>query len=102
MEWDQYSLSQLQETFYQQSLPAVKEKLKFTLTITPYMCRSGVADCYLFHIKGDIFAELYGKHREGLLQRNIRVDQRNTPTNRSIEATCVGADSKTSSTLTTA
>jgi AIPR protein len=35
----------------------------------------------------------YSKHGEGLLQRNIRVDQRDTATNRSIEATCTGDDS---------
>jgi hypothetical protein len=29
-----------------------------------------------------------------LLQRNIRVDQRDTATNRSIEGTCTGGDSK--------
>jgi hypothetical protein len=94
VEWGEESLSQLQERFYQQSLPAVKETIKFNLSTTPYMCRSGVADCYLFHVKGGILADLYEKYKEGLLQRNIRVDQRDTPTNRSIEATCVGDDSK--------
>src|SRR6266480_5019250 len=58
------------------------------------MLRSGIADCYLFHVSGQILAELYEKHGEGLLQRNIRVDQRETATNRSIEATCTGDDSK--------
>ncbi|MET0442596.1 MAG: AIPR family protein, partial [Casimicrobiaceae bacterium] len=38
-------------------------------------------------------AKLYEAHGEGLLQRNIRVDQRDTATNRSIEATCTGPDS---------
>jgi hypothetical protein len=50
--WDEQPLSQLQEAFYQQSLPAVKDTIKFSLSTTPYMCRSGVADCYLFHVKG--------------------------------------------------
>jgi hypothetical protein len=94
VEWSEESLGQLQEIFYQQSLPAVKESIRFSLSSTPYMCRSGVADCYLFHVNGTILASLYSKYKEGLLQRNIRVDQRDTPTNRSIEATCVGDDSK--------
>lgn len=90
--WDAIPLDRLQELFYQQSLPAVKEPIRFKIP-TPYMLRSGVADCYLFHLSGRDLATLYGKHGEGLLQRNIRVDQRDTPTNRSIESTCTGSDS---------
>jgi hypothetical protein len=93
IEWDEQSLSQLQERFYQQTLPAVKEPLRFDMAVTPYMQRSGIADCYLFSVAGGTLAELYGAHKEGLLQRNIRVDQRDTSTNRSIEATCIGNDS---------
>jgi len=92
--WDEQALPQLQERFYQQSLPAIKDPLRFKLPMTPYMLRSGVADCYLFHADGKFFADLYSSHGEGLLQRNIRVDQRDTATNRSIEATCTGAESK--------
>jgi hypothetical protein len=92
--WDEEPLGKLQERFYQQSLPAVRDPLHFKLSSTPYMLRSGVADCYFFHAGGKYLADLYEAHREGLLQRNIRVDQRDTATNRSIEATCTGADSK--------
>jgi hypothetical protein len=49
VEWNEQPLSQLQEAFYQQSLPAVKDTIKFSLSTIPYMCRSGVADCYLFY-----------------------------------------------------
>lgn len=35
--WDDQPLSQLQEIFYQQSLPAVKEPIKFSLPTTPYI-----------------------------------------------------------------
>jgi hypothetical protein len=94
IEWDEQPLTHLQEQFYQQSLPAVKDPLRFTLNTAPYMLRSGVADCYMFSVPGQFLAELYEKHREGLLQRNIRVDQRDTATNRSIEETCIGDDSK--------
>jgi AIPR protein len=92
--WEQQSLSQLQEAFYQQSLPAVKDPIIFDVASMPYMCRSGMADCYLFHVTGEKLAGLYAAHGEGLLQRNIRVDQRDTATNRSIEETCGGGDSK--------
>ena len=92
--WDEQALAQLQEQFYQQSLPAVKDPLRFKVSAAPYMLRSGVADCYLFHVDGDVLADLYQNHKEGLLQRNIRVDQGNTATNRSIEATCTGDESK--------
>jgi hypothetical protein len=91
-ERDAMPLDRLQERFYQQSLPAVKEPIRFTVP-QPYMLRSGVADCYLFHLVGAELADLYEKHGEGLLQRNIRVDQRDTPTNRSIESTCTGTES---------
>ncbi len=92
--WEEQSLGQLQEVFYQQSLPAVKDPITFGIAPAPYMCRSGVADCYLFHVTGEKLAGLYETHGEGLLQRNIRVDQRDTATNRSIEETCAGGDSK--------
>lgn len=88
--WDQQPLTKLQETFYQQSLPAIEEPIRFEVSNVPYMLRSGTADSYFFHVRGDHLAELYEKHREGLLQRNIRIDQRATPTNRSIEAACTG------------
>lgn len=89
--WDQHPLAKLQETFYQQSLPAIEEPLEFELSTAPYMLRSGTADSYFFHVTGSHLAELYDKHKEGLLQRNIRIDQRDTPTNRSIEAACTGS-----------
>ena len=88
--WDQQPLTKLQEGFYQQSLPAIEDPLRFDLKATPYMLRSGAAESYFFHIEGSRLGELYETHGEGLLQRNIRIDQRETPTNRSIEATCTG------------
>lgn len=48
----------------------------------------------MFSLPGKVLAELYKQHGEGLLQRNIRVDQGNTAINRSIELTCSGAESK--------
>jgi len=91
--WDEQPLASLQEIFYQQNLPAVKDPLKFSSPRQPYTVRSGVADCYLFHVTGQVLADLYDKHGEGLLQRNIRVDQGETATNKAIEGTCVGDDS---------
>ena len=92
--WDEQPLNRLQEQFYQQTLPAVKDPIKVELPAAPYMLRSGAADCYLFHVKGELLAKLYESYGEGLLQRNIRVDQHETPTNRSIEGTCTGDDAK--------
>lgn len=91
--WDEQPLASLQEMFYQQNLPAVKDPLKFASPRQPYTVRSGVADCYLFHVTGKVLADFYDKHGEGLLQRNIRVDQGETATNKAIEATCGGNDS---------
>ena len=91
--WDEQPLAILQEMFYQQSLPAVKDPLKFSSPRQPYTVRSGVADCYLFHVTGPVLADLYETHGEGLLQRNIRVDQGETATNKAIEGTCVGINS---------
>jgi len=91
--WDEQSLNHLQERFYQQNLPAVRDPLRLNMDTPPYMLRSGVADCYMFTVAASLLADLYEKHKEGLLQRNIRVDQRDTATNRSIEATCTGSDS---------
>jgi len=91
--WDEQPLGNLQEMFYQQNLPAVKDALKFSSPRQPYTVRSGVADCYMFHVTGKVLADLYSEHGEGLLQRNIRVDQGETATNKAIEGTCVGEDS---------
>lgn len=91
--WDEQPLIQLQEMFYRQTLPAVKEPIRLEIS-APYMQRSGAADCYLFALSGTELAKLYDTHKEGLLQRNIRVDQRDTPTNRSIEGSCTGDESR--------
>ena len=88
--WDEQPLTKLQEGFYRQSLPAIGEPLKFDLKAAPYMLQSGAAESYFFHVEGSRLAELYETHGEGLLQRNIRIGQGETPTNRSIEATCTG------------
>ena len=91
--WDEQPIASLQEMFYQQNLPAVKDPLKFSSPRQPYTVRSGKADCYLFHVTGQVLADLYEKHGEGLLQRNIRVDQGETATNKAIGETCKGAES---------
>ena len=93
VKWDEQPLSLLQERFYQQTLPAVAAPLRFDVQTQPYMLKSGSAECYLFSVSGTKLAEIYDEHKEGLLQRNIRVDQRDTATNRSIEGTCAGGDS---------
>jgi hypothetical protein len=93
IEWDEQPLQSLQEMFYQQNLPAVKDPIRLESPRQPYTVRSGVADCYLFHVTGDVLAGLYEQYGEGLLQRNIRVGQGESPTNKAIEATCSNADS---------
>jgi hypothetical protein len=92
-QWEEETLIDLQARFYQQRLPAVADPLFFDPPQTPYMVRSAEADCYFLHTTGGILADLYATHGEGLLQRNIRVDQRDTATNRSIEASCASSDS---------
>ena len=91
--WDEQSLQQLQATFYQQRTPAIDDPLRFDQPKgQPYMLQSGSAESYFFHVSAVQLANLYEAHREALLQRNIRIDQRGTPTNRSIEASCTGPD----------
>ena len=84
IEWDEQPLPSLQEMFYQQNLPSVKEPIRLSSPRPPYTVRSGVADCYLFSIEGKVLASLYQQHGEGLLQRNIRVGQGETSTNKAI------------------
>jgi hypothetical protein len=92
--WRSEPLPYLQETFYQQRLPAIEDPITFDLQRQPYMLRSGIADSYSFHATGEHLASLYERFGEALLQRNIRIDQGNTAANRSIEATCSGSDSE--------
>jgi len=86
IEWNEQPLVSLQEMFYQQNLPAVKDPIRLSCPRQPYTVRSGVADCYLFHVTGRVLADLYKEHGESLLQRNIRVGQGDTSTNKAIES----------------
>lgn len=92
--WSEESLNFLQDKFYQQKTPAVQEPIVFNLESQPYVVRAAMADSYFFHANGGILAGLYGHHGERLLQRNIRVNQGGTTTNRAIEATGSGPDSE--------
>src|SRR5580658_8799658 len=83
-----------ESAFINRTCRPFKDPIKFELPSPPYMLQSGVGECYLFHATGDFLTSLYEQHGEGLLQRNIRVDEGDTSTNRSIEATCTGDDSK--------
>ncbi len=91
--WQSEDLAYLQETFYQQSLPAIGDPITFAYNRAPYILKSGAAETYFLHATGQFIANLYEKFGESLLQRNIRVDQGHTAANRSIEATCTGSDS---------
>jgi hypothetical protein len=92
-EWDDQPLSSIQQQFYRDSLPAISQPINLPYAQHPYMVRTGSAGSFWFHLSGQFLAELYEDHREGLLQRNIRTDQGDTPTNKAIEGTCVGRDS---------
>ena len=93
--WDEQPLDKLQSQFYQQRTPAIEDPISFEeLKAQPYMLESGAAESYFFHVSGYALAALYETHGEALLQRNIRIDQRGTPTNRSIEATCTGPEAR--------
>lgn len=88
--WVEEPLGTLQQRYYQQTLPSVEDSLRFDLDAAPYILSAGAADSYFFHVNGLRLAELYKTHGEGLLQRNIRIDQGETSTNRSIETACTG------------
>ena len=90
--WTEEPLSALQQRYYERTLPSIEDSLTFQLQEAPYILQSGAADSYFFHVSGEWLAELYAIHGEGLLQRNIRIDQGQSPPNRSIETTCTGTD----------
>jgi hypothetical protein len=85
--WAQEPLGTLQDRFYAQTLPAIEDPIVISVESPPCVIRSGLADGYFFAARGHELAQLYEEHGEGLLQRNIRVNQGNTATNRSIEET---------------
>jgi len=93
-DWEEETLSNLQDQFYQRRLPAIEDPIIFAVPKTPYVLPSGDAVSYFLHATGEFLADLYDEHREHLLERNIRVDQKETPTNKSIEATCTGEGSR--------
>lgn len=91
--WSDEHLRVLHNDFYQHQLPTIRDPIRFVLKKRPYAVRSSLADSHFFHLDGALLADLYSQHGEQLLQRNIRVDQGATATNRSIEASCSGSDS---------
>lgn len=92
--WQLEDIKYLQDTFYQKNLPTVAEPIVFSLERQPpYQVRASDRDCYLFHAKGIVLADLYEKHGEQLLQQNIRVYRGNKSTNASIMRTCSEDDS---------
>lgn len=91
--WEEEPLEKLHDQFYQRTLPAVADPIRFQLADMPYMVKSAGAGSFFFHIVGNVLADLYGKYKERLLQRNIRIWQKDTATNRSIQETCGGSDS---------
>jgi hypothetical protein len=91
--WQLEDITYLQATFYQKNLPAIEDPIEFVVKTPPHLLESGKATCYFFSASGKYLAELYAKHREPLLQRNIRSDQGPTVTNRAIFSSCTGGGS---------
>ena len=91
--WECEHLSVLQNRIYQKSLPNIGSPITFRLSDPPYAVQSGDAVAYFFHATGEVLADLFGEFGEPLLQRNIRVDQRDSPTNRAIFGGCSSASS---------
>jgi hypothetical protein len=82
-------LKTLQDRFYTHNLPAVDKSIPFELQRqAPYMVRAANHDSYIFHLKGQQLAELYGKFGEQLLQQNIRGSEGDNSTNRAILDSC--------------
>ena len=82
-------LKVLQDKFYTGNLPTVDESIQFQLQQqAPYMVRAANHDSYIFHLKGNDLAELYGKFGERLLQQNIRGPEGDNSTNRAILDSC--------------
>lgn len=93
--WDCEDVHSLQDQLYQKTLPTVGDPIEFSLNDGPgpYPVRSANHDCWLFHARGTVLADLYAKHGEQLLQQNIRVYQGDRGTNAAIFATCTTDDS---------
>lgn len=91
--WADEDLTWLQDRFYQKTLPTVGTPIEFVLDQPPYPVRSADHDCYMFHVKANVLAELYEKYSEQLLQQNIRIYQGDRGTNAAIRKTCTGEDS---------
>lgn len=92
--WHWEDLVHLQDIFYRENLPTVEEPIRFELKHqAPYQVRSADHDCYLFHLDGEVLAQLYSEHGEQLLQQNIRVYQGDRATNANIRETATSKES---------
>lgn len=92
-QWTDEPILELYEAFYRKTTPAADEPIVFSLTEAPHSLSSGNAESHFFSASGLDLAALYDKFRENLLQRNIRVDQGATATNRLLERACSSDDS---------
>lgn len=90
--WVCEDVKSLQDQLYEKTLPTVEAPIEFCLEGQPYPVRSADHDCFLFHVKGAMLAQLYEAHGEQLLQQNIRVYRGDRGTNASILKTCTGDD----------
>ncbi len=91
--WVDEPLIYLHQTFYKKNIPGSDEPITFLLDTPPYSVQSGIAESHFFSATGTELASLYDRYGESLLQRNIRVDQGPTATNKSLEAACSGVES---------
>ncbi len=91
--WECVSLATIQDRHYSKNLPAIRDPIIFDSVQAPYMVQSGSSRCFFFHVPAEKLATLFEQYGDGLLQRNIRISQGPTPTNRAIAAACRGNDS---------
>jgi hypothetical protein len=88
-EYQVEDLKALQDRFYTRNLPAIDESIQFELQkYSPYMVRADNHDSYIFHVQGDILAQLYERFGERLLQQNIRGSVGDKGTNAAILDSC--------------
>jgi len=87
-------ISNLQDRFYQKSLPSIDDPIAFSINKqAPYQVRSADHDSYMFHLCGTELSALYECFHEQLLQQNIRVFRGERGTNTNILNSAIGNES---------
>lgn len=94
LQFDCIDIGDLQERYYNKTLPTLDATVDIKPTKEPYMVQVGSHRSFVFHLDGTAIAKLYAEHGEKILQQNIRTSEGDSETNQAILRSATGKESE--------